>query len=93
MGGLDQPLRTTDYARLSTQLLSGLAFLHSNGVMHRDIKPANLLLSDSSPQAELKISDFGLCALLRAADDEKVSGLAWRAFARRALVWLCAPMC
>lgn len=28
-------------------------------LMQRDLKPQNLLLSDSSPQAILKIADFG----------------------------------
>lgn len=39
------------------QLLRGLAFIHSTGIIHRDIKPANLLVND---QCDLKICDFGL---------------------------------
>lgn len=39
------------------QLLSGVAYLHQEGVMHRDIKGANLLLSKNGV---LKLTDFGL---------------------------------
>lgn len=38
------------------QLLKGMAYIHSQGVIHRDIKPANLLLSNDEV---LKLSDFG----------------------------------
>ena len=43
-----------------TQLVSGVAWMHSKGVGHRDIKPENILLSSSG---DLKLADFGLATL------------------------------
>ena len=42
---------------IAIQILSGLAFVHSNLVIHRDIKPNNIFVS--SP-LNIKIGDFGL---------------------------------
>lgn len=53
MGGFSE-----DVARhYFKQVLSGLTFCHSKGIIHRDMKPENLLLGDNDL---LKISDFGL---------------------------------
>ena len=40
-------------------------YIHSIGVVHRDLKPENILLSTAG---NLKISDFGLCAVYRLKD-------------------------
>eukprot|EP00918_Siedleckia_nematoides_P051321 GHVU01112341.1.p1 GENE.GHVU01112341.1~~GHVU01112341.1.p1 ORF type:complete len:430 (+),score=78.13 GHVU01112341.1:171-1460(+) len=44
------------------QLLNGIAFSHSSGVMHRDLKPANVMWDYSN---RIKIGDFGLARFIR----------------------------
>ena len=70
--------------RLIIDVLRGLEFAHSNGIVHRDIKPANILIGDSG---EGKLSDFGLAVRLGtgrpftgAADYAYIAHLAPEAF-------------
>jgi serine/threonine protein kinase len=49
---------------LVRKITSALAYMHACGVVHRDLKPENLLLTSKSPNAEVKIIDFGLAKLL-----------------------------
>ncbi len=53
-----------------TQLASGLAYAHQNGVIHRDIKPANILLTQSG---DVKVADFGLGVQDQGPDSEHFS--------------------
>jgi serine/threonine protein kinase len=59
-----QPLEDAHFKHFMFQLLRGLRFAHSYGVIHRDLKPANLLVTKA---CDLVISDFGLARTM--ADD------------------------
>lgn len=73
----DKPLPWQEVLRLGTQLASGLAEAHRQGVLHRDIKPANAILSATGG---VKLIDFGLAkwveAAPRASQDGQSSGTA-----------------
>jgi tRNA A-37 threonylcarbamoyl transferase component Bud32 len=75
-GSLSLELRLPESMR---ELVDGIAFLHSLGIVHRDIKPLNILVTHDS---HLKISDMGLSKRLDAEQSsfETLAGTwGWRA--------------
>ena len=53
----NQPLSDQHVRFFVYQILRGLKYVHSCGILHRDLKPRNLLVNSN---CDLKICDFGL---------------------------------
>jgi serine/threonine protein kinase len=51
------PLFEGEVKSWAQQMLQGVAFMHSKGLLHRDLKPSNLLINSAG---QLKLGDFGL---------------------------------
>lgn len=58
------------------QMLRGLKYVHSAGVIHRDLKPSNILVNEN---CDLKICDFGLARIQDAQMTGYVSTRYYRA--------------
>ncbi|MBN1992694.1 MAG: protein kinase [Anaerolineae bacterium] len=73
LGGDTLKVRLTDYHRRGEQMpwgemvrilldvLDGLAYAHSEGMIHRDIKPANILLTR---RGQAVLADFGIAQII-----------------------------
>eukprot|EP00768_Dysnectes_brevis_P007693 gnl/Dysnectes_brevis/658_a726_2867.p1 GENE.gnl/Dysnectes_brevis/658_a726_2867~~gnl/Dysnectes_brevis/658_a726_2867.p1 ORF type:complete len:378 (-),score=132.92 gnl/Dysnectes_brevis/658_a726_2867:110-1243(-) len=71
------------------QLLRGLKYVHSAGVIHRDLKPSNLLLNSN---CDLSICDFGLARLSKEQTEKGAPGAGDQAMTEYvATRWYRAP--
>lgn len=65
------PLTWKDRIRISSEMASALAYMHSLGVLHRDLKPANVLLDRNKVS---KLSDVGLAKRLKPGESSTGKG-------------------
>ena len=55
------------------QMVAGLVFLHSLGIVHRDIKPHNLLIARNAQNRDvIKYIDFGFAKAVPIIDDKAI---------------------
>ncbi len=66
------PLPLEAVLRVSRDILSALAYMHSKGIVHRDIKPSNIIIEESTGKAIL--ADFGLAKRMDAVTKLTRSG-------------------
>jgi tRNA A-37 threonylcarbamoyl transferase component Bud32 len=59
-----RPLVLDEALSIAADVLRGLAYAHSKGIIHRDIKPANILLT---AEGQAKIADFGVARPLQSS--------------------------
>jgi hypothetical protein len=57
----DERMPAGDMARILFDVLDGLAYAHSEGMVHRDVKPANILLSS---RGRAVLTDFGIAQII-----------------------------
>jgi tetratricopeptide (TPR) repeat protein len=91
----DGPLAPGDARTVALQICSGLAQVHSQGVIHGDLKTGNIILADPRADSTGKpiravLTDFGLARFVRAAGGAQ-AGRAQAASARGGTFKYMAP--
>ena len=64
------------FARVAEGVATGVAYMHSMGMLHRDLKSSNCLLDAGG---QVKVSDFGLATLEDEATRGNIGTFRWMA--------------
>jgi len=64
------PLDELKAQRFMYQIAQALRQLSLNEIMHRDLKPQNILLDEQSPNAVIKLADFGLAKYFNSGNED-----------------------
>jgi serine/threonine protein kinase len=59
----EEPMPLGEVVRVLLDVLDGLAYAHSEGMIHRDLKPANIMLTK---RGQAVITDFGIAQMVGA---------------------------
>lgn len=62
-----QPFSEEAARRIMRQIVEGILYLHSHGILHRDLSLSNLLLTKNN---DVKIADFGLATQLQGPEEK-----------------------
>ncbi|KAJ8956835.1 hypothetical protein NQ318_014249 [Aromia moschata] len=60
-----QMIRTNTINQILIQLLKGLEYIHSKGIVHHDIKPSNIFIQIEASGFLIQLGDFGLACPLQ----------------------------
>jgi calcium-dependent protein kinase len=55
------------------KLLSAIKYMHDHGCVHRDLKFENIMFENNSPNAEIKVIDFGLSKKFLAGQTDRMT--------------------
>lgn len=61
-------LTEEDTKHICIQIVEGMVYLHSQGIIHRDLKLGNILISENKT---IKLADFGLAIQLEQWNEER----------------------
>ena len=81
------PLNETLIRKYTRQILCGLKYLHSKGIVHRDIKCANILVDQ---KGNIKLTDFGCSKQIARVCSDSSSNEEFCSSLKGTIPW-CAP--